>query len=55
MKSYEIYWEDLTEEAKERLRELYHENIDLNPLAIIDIEELEELNYKGEKWDNAVM
>ena len=39
MKSFEIYWEDLTEEAKERLKDLYHENIDLIPIAIIDIEE----------------
>ncbi len=38
MKHYEIYWSDLTDEAKKRLRELYHENIDLSPLAIIDIE-----------------
>jgi len=39
MKSYEIYWNDLTKEAQERLKDLYHENIDLSPLAIIDIEE----------------
>jgi len=39
MKSYEVYWKDLSEEAQERLKELYHENIDLSPLAIIDIEE----------------
>lgn len=38
MESYEIYWEDLNEEAKKRLAPLYHENIDLSPLAIIDIE-----------------
>jgi hypothetical protein len=41
MTSYEIWWNDLTDEAKERLAELYHENIDLNPLAIIDIEDEE--------------
>jgi len=39
MKSYEVYWEDLTPEAKERLRELYHGNINLSPLVIIEIEE----------------
>lgn len=35
----EIYWNDLTKEAKERLSILYHENIDISPIAIIDIEE----------------
>ena len=39
MKSYKIYWKDLSKEAKERLKEMYHENIDLTPLAVIDIEE----------------
>ena len=39
LKSYEIYWEDLNNDAQERLKDLYHENIDLSPLAIIDIEE----------------
>jgi hypothetical protein len=39
MNSYEIYWSDLTPEAKERLHKLYHDNIDLLPLAIVDIEE----------------
>ena len=39
MKSFEIYWEDLNEEAKTRLKDLYHDNIDLSPLAIIDVEE----------------
>jgi hypothetical protein len=37
-KQYEIYWDDLTEEAQSRLKELYHENIELCPLAVIDIE-----------------
>lgn len=41
MKSYEIYWEDLNDDAQERLKDLYHENIDLSPLAIIDIEDEE--------------
>jgi hypothetical protein len=39
MKSYEIYWDDLNEEAQERLKEIYHDNIGLSPLAVIDIED----------------
>ncbi len=39
MKSIEIWWEDLTIEAQERLIDLYHDNIDIVPVAIIDIEE----------------
>lgn len=42
MLSYEIYWDDLNEKAKERLKNLYHENVDLSPLTIIDIEEEDE-------------
>lgn len=42
MPRYEIYWEDLNESAQERLKALYHENIDLSPLAIIDIEDEQE-------------
>ena len=42
MESFEIYWDDLTPEAKERLKPIYHENIDLSPIAIIDISEQEE-------------
>lgn len=41
MKSYKIYWSDLNDEAQERLKELYHDNIELCPLAIIDIEDEE--------------
>lgn len=37
MKVFEIYWRDLTDEAKERLKELYHDNIDNNPIATIDV------------------
>jgi hypothetical protein len=44
MNSYEIYWEDLTPEAQERLKELNHENVNLTPLAIINIEGLDEEN-----------
>lgn len=39
MKTYEIYWSDLTPEAMKRLKDLHHDNIELSPLAIIDIEE----------------
>lgn len=38
-KIYEIYWSDLNKKAQKRLKDLYHDNIDLSPLAIIDIEE----------------
>jgi len=37
MKEFEIYWDDLTEEAQERLKEVYHDNIDLTPLAYIEL------------------
>jgi hypothetical protein len=39
MASYEIYWNDLTDNAKERLSGLFHENIGLSPLAIIDVDD----------------
>jgi hypothetical protein len=39
MKEYAIWWNDLTVEAKEKLKEIYHDNIMLTPLAIINIEE----------------
>lgn len=42
MKSFEIYWSDLTYEAQKRLKELYHENIELTPIAIVDIENTED-------------
>jgi hypothetical protein len=38
---FEIYWDDLTLEAQERLKAIYHENIDLLPLATIEVEEKE--------------
>ena len=38
MESFEIYWDDLTPQAQKRLKSLYHDNIDLSPLAIVDIE-----------------
>jgi len=39
MKQYEIYWSDLSEQPQKRLIDLYHDNIYITPLAIIDIEE----------------
>jgi len=42
MKTFEIYWSDLNEDAKENLSELYHENIELTPIASIDLEEDED-------------
>lgn len=38
MKSYEIYWEDLTPKAQKRLKALFHDNVELSPLAVVDIE-----------------
>jgi len=38
MIQYKIYWHDLTPEAQERLKDLWDENIDLAPLAIVEIE-----------------
>lgn len=43
MGQFEIYWNDLTDEAKERLSELYHENVEISPLAVIEIENVEEI------------
>ncbi len=37
--TYEINWDDLTEEAKERLAGMYHDNIDMSPIAYVEIEE----------------
>jgi len=42
MITHEIYWDDLTPETQERLKKVYHENISLSPLAIIEIEEEDE-------------
>lgn len=42
MKTFQIFWDDLTEEAQERLQELYDDNIDIMPIATIDIEDDEE-------------
>ena len=39
MQQFEIYWDDLTEDGEEKLKDLYHENIDLSPIAIINLEE----------------
>lgn len=37
--TFEIYWDDLTPKAKTRLQDLYHENINLAPIAIIELDE----------------
>lgn len=54
MKTFTIYWDDLTDEAKERLAELNHENIDQAPLAIIDIEDEEdwEDDEDDDEWED---
>jgi hypothetical protein len=38
MNTYEIYWHDLNEEAQDRLKDLYHDNVDVTPLAIVNLE-----------------
>jgi hypothetical protein len=53
-KQLDIYWEDLNASAKKRLREdLYHENIDMSPIATIEIEKEEFVNLKEEEelWE----
>lgn len=42
MKTFQIFWDDLTEEAQERLQELHDDNFDIMPIATIDIEDDEE-------------
>ena len=39
MTSYEIWWNDLTPEAQERMKDLKDDNNDLSPLAIVDKED----------------
>lgn len=54
MTSYEIYWNDLTPEAQERLAALNHDNVGLSPLAIIDLEygeNDEEVEADAPKYD----
>lgn len=36
---YQIYWSHLTPEAQEVFKDLWHENVEMNPLAIIDIDD----------------
>jgi hypothetical protein len=43
MGTYEIFWDDLTEDAQERLKDLWHDNVEFSPLAIIEVEEEEDL------------
>ena len=49
MKQFEIYWDDLTEEGKERLAPLHHGNHDAVALAIVDLEDevVEDPEYIG--------
>ena len=49
MKTFEIYWDDLNASAKKRLKELYHENVDLTPLAIVELAEEDELDDEEEE------
>lgn len=42
MRTFEIYWDDLTPEAQERLSELHNGNDNIFPLAEIVVEEDEE-------------
>lgn len=35
---YQIYWSHLTPEAQEAFIDIWHPNIELNPLAIIDVD-----------------
>lgn len=50
MRTVEIYWDDLNAAARKRLKkDLYHENIDLSPIAIIEIEEEYEPDEREEE------
>ena len=58
-KTIEIYWTDLNASAKKRLKkDLYHENIDISPIAVIEIEEeyepddIEEPDTLKREWRN---
>lgn len=51
--NYEIYWDDLTQEAQQRLIGLHQHDADYVPLAVITkvdlkFEDLEETNYEQE-------
>ena len=48
MAQFEIYWDDLTDEAKERLSDLNHGNVDLAPLAVIEVDNVQEIDEKSE-------
>ena len=49
MESYEIYWDDLTPEAQERLQGIHHGNIDLTPIAIVDVDDDEDDDEEEEE------
>ncbi len=42
--NFEIYFDDLSEDAQNRFRDagLWHENIEMSPLAIFELQEVEE-------------
>lgn len=52
MIQYEIWWDDLTDTAKERLKDLYHANIELSPLATIDIEPDDDYSPERDNYNN---
>lgn len=37
--TFEIWWSDLNAPARKRLKAMYHENIDMSPIAYCDVEE----------------
>jgi hypothetical protein len=39
MTQHEIYWDDLTPEAQERLKAIYDGNTDITPLAIFEVDD----------------
>jgi len=45
---YQIYWSHLTPEAQDAFMDLWHPNIEMNPLAIIDVDP-KEILYDIEK------
>lgn len=48
---YEIYWDDLTEEAKDRLAGLNQGNEGIIPLAIIEIEDDDQMDFYQEETE----
>lgn len=52
MAQYEIYWSDLTEDAQERLSGMYHDNIEMSPIAIVDIEDDDDIEDENMNVDD---